>query len=144
MKDENTATRRIYEKAVQLLKESNTLALSVMDEEGYPKIYAMEKVISVNLDTVIFITKKDSNKVCLLNKNNKCCVEIHTEDDMVSLKGNVDIVESREENDQCLPNEYIRRLEISDSERYCILIFHAIEADLYIEGEINSVQLKSF
>lgn len=86
--------RLMYEKAVNLLNKSNTLALSMVDEDGYPKIYPMEKVVSVNLDKVIFITKKDSNKVKLLNKSNKCCIEVHTEDDMVLLKGNMEIHES--------------------------------------------------
>ncbi|GAA0075813.1 hypothetical protein UT300005_01910 [Clostridium sp. CTA-5] len=43
----------IYEKAIHLLNESNTLALSVVDENNYPNIYPMEKVISVNLNIVI-------------------------------------------------------------------------------------------
>lgn len=65
------------------MNESNTLSLSIVDKEVYPKVYAMEKILSVNLNRIIFITKKDSNKVSLLNISNKCCVEVHTEDDMI-------------------------------------------------------------
>ena len=49
--------RNIYEKAIQLINSSNTLALSAIDEYGYPKIYAMEKVVSEDLNKIIFITK---------------------------------------------------------------------------------------
>jgi len=38
--------RAIYEKAIHLLNESNTLSLSIVDKEGYPIVYAMEKVLS--------------------------------------------------------------------------------------------------
>lgn len=40
----------IYEKAIKLLSESNTLSLSVIDVDDFPKIYPMEKVISHKLD----------------------------------------------------------------------------------------------
>ncbi|MNN51425.1 Pyridoxamine 5'-phosphate oxidase [compost metagenome] len=127
--------REMYEKAVNLLNKSNTLALSMVDEDGYPKIYPMEKVVSVNLDKVIFITKKDSNKAKLLNISNKCCIEVHTEDDMVLLKGNMEIHESEYIKKKSLPNDYIKRLERSGSERYCVLIFKTFQVDLYIDGD---------
>ena len=86
----------MYEKAIKLMSDSNTLALSIVDEDGYPKIYAMEKVVSEKLNTVIFITKKDSRKVSLLNSNNKCCVALHNEEDSLCLKGSVEIKEDEE------------------------------------------------
>lgn len=128
-------TRRIiYEKAIKLLNESSTLSLSIVDEEGYPQIYPMEKVMSVNLDRVIFITKKDSNKVRLLNISNKCCVEVHKEDDMVCLKGNIEIQEDDDQKRKVLPRNYIKRLEGSGIHNYCVLIFHALKSDLYMMG----------
>lgn len=132
----------IFEKAIHLLNESKTLSLSIVDKEGYPKIYPMEKVLSVNLDRIIFITKKDSNKVSLLNISNKCCVEVHTEDDMVCLKGNMEIQESEEKKREILPQNYIKRLEGSGSHKYCVLIFHTFNADLYIEGKLESIYIE--
>lgn len=134
--------RIIYEKAIHLLNESNTLSLSIVDEDGYPKIYAMEKVLSVNLNMVVFITKKDSNKVSLLKMINKCCVEVHTEDDMVCLKGNMEIQESEEKKKEILPQDYIKRLEVSGSHKYCVLIFHAFNADLFIEGKLENIPIE--
>ena len=96
----------------------------------------------MNLDRVIFITKKDSNKVRLLNISNKCCVEVHTEDDMVCLKGNIKIQDSEEQKRQVLPHDYRERLEGSGSHKYCVLIFHAFKADLYIEGKLESIIIK--
>lgn len=122
----------IYEKAVNLLSKSNTLALSVIDVNNFPKTYAMEKVISYSLDKILFITKKDSKKVHLLGINNKCCVEVHTENDSVSLKGTIEINENDEEKNLILPYEHVKRLKKSGSDKYCILIFNTIEADIYI------------
>ncbi len=129
--------RNIYEKAIQLINSSNTLALSAIDEYGYPKIYAMEKVVSEDLNKIIFITKRDSNKVRLLNINNKCCVELHTEDDSVCLKGNIEIQEDDETKRKILPSQYVERLERSGMQRYCVLIFTTITVDLYIDGEFD-------
>lgn len=129
--------RNIYEKAIQLINSSNTLALSAIDEYGYPKIYAMEKVVSEDLDKIIFITKRDSNKVCLLNINNKCCVELHTEDSSVCLKGNIEIQEDDEAKRKILPSKYVERLERSGMQRYCMLIFTTVTVDLYIDGEFD-------
>lgn len=132
----------LYEKAIHLLEESETLSLSIIDKDGYPKIYPMEKVLSVDLNRIIFITKKDSNKVSLLNISNKCCVEVHTENDMVCLKGIVEIQESEEKKREILPEEYIKRLAASGSHKYCILIFHTFNADIYIEGKSESASIE--
>lgn len=132
----------ICEKAIHLLNESNTLSLSIVDEDGYPKIYPMEKVLSVNLNRIIFITKKDSNKVSLLNISNKCCVEVHTEDDMLCLKGTMEIQESEGKKREILPQDYIKRLEARGSHKYCVLIFHTFNADLYIEGKLESIPIE--
>lgn len=134
--------KTIYEKAIYLLDKSNTLALSIVDEYGYPKIYAMEKVLSRNLENILFITKKDSNKVRLLNLSNKCCVEVHTEDDMVCLRGYIKIKNSDEEKKEILPQDYIQRLERSGSNKYCVLTFHTLNVDLYIDGNLESIPLK--
>lgn len=131
----------IYEKAIKLLSESNTLALSLIDIDNFPKTYAMEKVISYNLDKVFFITKKDSKKVYLLEKNNKCCVEIHTENDSLSLKGTIEINKSDEDKSLILPYEYVKRLEKSGSNKYCILIFNTMEADIYIDDKTKKFTL---
>ncbi len=133
--------RNIYEKAIQLINSSNTLALSAIDEYGYPKIYAMEKVVSEDLNKIIFITKRDSNKVRLLNINNKCCVELHTEDDSVCLKGNIEIQEDDETKRKILPRQYVERLERSGMQRYCVLIFTTITVDLYIDESLIILNL---
>lgn len=133
--------RNIYEKAIQLINSSNTLALSAIDEYGYPKIYAMEKVVSEDLNKIIFITKRDSNKVRLLNINNKCCVELHTEDDSVCLKGNIEIQEDDETKRKILPSQYVERLERSGMQRYCVLIFTTITVDLYIDESLIILNL---
>lgn len=137
-------TGHIYEKAVQLVGNASTLALSIIDIDGYPKVYAMEKVISEDLNKVIFITKKDSNKVRALNINNKCCLEVHTEEDSVCLKGNIQIQEDDEIKIQIFPYEYIKRLEKGDMQRYCLLIFSCSSAYMYIDGTFDTMQFVDF
>ncbi|MDQ0150016.1 hypothetical protein ACFO6R_08365 [Eubacterium multiforme] len=132
----------LYENAIRLLNKSNTLSLSVVDENGYPIIYAMEKVLQINLEKVIFITKKVSKKVSLLNINNKCCVEVHTEDDMVCLKGYIEIKNSEKDKKEILPKNYIQRLKNSGSDKYCLLIFHTLNAHLYIDGILKTIPIQ--
>lgn len=94
-----------------------------------------EKGCTEKLERVVVITKKHSNKVELLNKNNKCCVEIHTEDDSICLQGTVEIRESEKDKTDILPEAYIKRLMHSGSEKYCVLIFNTSRAYLYIDEE---------
>ena len=54
---------------------------------------------------------------------------------MVLLKGNMEIHESEYIKKKSLPNDYIKRLERSGSERYCVLIFKTFQVDLYIDGD---------
>ena len=72
-----------------------------------------------------------------MNINNKCCVELHTEDDSVCLKGNIEIQEDDETKRKILPSQYVERLERSGMQRYCVLIFTTITVDLYIDGEFD-------
>jgi len=133
--------RNTYKKAIELMRSSNILALSIIDECDYPKIYAMEKVISEDLSKIIFITKKNSNKVRLLNIDNKCCVELHTDDDSICLKGSIEIQEDDEVKKKILPSQYVERLERSGMQRYCVLIFTAFNADLYVDNNSQIIDL---
>lgn len=130
-------------KAIHLLNESNTLSLSIVDKRGVSKSLCNGKVENLSvMNRIIFITKKDSNKVSLLNISNKCCVEVHTEDDMICLKGNMEIQESEEKKREILPHNYIKRLETSGSHKYCILIFRAFNADLFIDGKSETIPIE--
>lgn len=52
----------------KMLGESGNLHLAVVEQSGYPMVYPMEKVSSVGLEQVLFITK-NSQKKCALCKN---------------------------------------------------------------------------
>lgn len=60
----------------KMLGESETLHLAVVEQSGYP----MEKVSSVGLEQVLFITKKQSEKVRSLQKCKQCSIECHIEE----------------------------------------------------------------
>lgn len=132
----------IYQHAIEMLKASDTLTLSIIDEKGYPKIYPMEKVLSVDLHKVIFITKKHSNKVNSLSLSNKCCVEVHSAEDMICLSGKIAVEENEDKMKQTLPIDYIKRLENSGINKYCMLIFHTINAHLYIDDKTENIHIK--
>ncbi len=61
-KMENRENLHEWEK---MLGESETLHLAVVEQSGYPMVYPMEKVSSVGLEQVLFITKKQSEKYAL-------------------------------------------------------------------------------
>lgn len=59
----------------KMLGESETLHLAVVEQSGDPMVYPMEKVSSVGLEQVLFITKKQSEKVRSLQKCKQCSIE---------------------------------------------------------------------
>jgi len=61
---------------------------------------------------------------------------------MICLKGNMEIQGSEEKKIEILPQNYIKRLETSGSHKYCILIFHAFNADLYIDGKLETIPIE--
>ena len=133
----------MLECAQKLMEESETLHLGVLGEDGYPVIYPMEKVGTIGLKKVFFITKKDSKKVKYLLSHNKCTVECHDPQEcIVSLFGTVEIVTDLEKIKLCIPQAYwLRLMKHKNAESYCLLEFNTEMGQLYQSGQWYEIPL---
>lgn len=119
----------------KMLGESETLHLAVVEQSGYPMVYPMEKVSSVGLEQVLFITKKQSEKVRSLQKCKQCSIECHIEEKILWLLGTIEIVTEIKEIQRLLPENYWKRLRShANFEDYCVLNFQTKEAKCYRNG----------
>lgn len=125
---ENRENLQEWEK---MLGESENLHLAVVEQSGYP----MEKVSSVGLEQVLFITKKQSEKVRSLQKCKQCSIECHIEEKILWLLGTMEIVTEIKEIQRLLPENYWKRLRShANFEDYCVLNFQTKEAKCYRNG----------
>lgn len=128
--------RKQQELGVHLLKSCDTLLLGVIDENGFPAIYPMEKVTSVGIEKVLFITKIDSDKVKAICKCEKGCIECYADESIVWLWGNIEIIKDFEKIKRILPEKYWERLMKHENYRdYCVLFFKTKTAKIYVDGE---------
>lgn len=133
----------MLESAQKLLEESSTLHLGVLGAQGYPLIYPMEKVGTIALKKVFFLTKKDSKKVHCLSAHNKCTVVCHDpQERIVSLLGTAQIITDPEAIKRCIPQAYwLRLIQHKAPEAYCLLEFNTNTAQLYQSGHWYEIPL---
>ena len=61
---------------------------------------------------------------------------------MICLSGKIAVEENEDKMKQTLPIDYIKRLENSGINKYCMLIFHTINAHLYIDDKTENIHIK--
>jgi len=126
-------------RAIKLLKENETVSISIVKPDNTPYIYAMEKVSSNELINILFITKKNSNKVSYIKNNNRVGVLCNNSEDSITMSGIIEIIEDEAIKKEVLPDDYWQRISKRDSTLYCVLSFTVEVADLYISGKKMSV-----
>lgn len=119
----------------RLVRECGTFTLGVLDGEGRPRLYAMQKAEGTSVKEILFITKAASEKVRLLRINGMAGAEYHREEQSISLKGRIRIIEDGKKIRRLLRDDLCRRLEARGFERYCVLQFVTEEYTVYHEGE---------
>lgn len=130
------------DKAIRLLKGNETVSISIIKPDKTPYSYAMEKVSSNELMNILFITKKNSNKVLYIKNNNRACVLCNNSEDSITMSGVIEIIEDERIKKEILPADYWQRISKRDSNLYCILSFNAEVADLYINNKKMSIIFK--
>ena len=128
--------RKQQELGAHLLESCDTLQLGIINENGFPMIYPMEKVTSVAIDKVLFITKKDSDKGKAIGKCEKSCIECYTDETILWLLGKIEIIKDFEIIKSLLPEKYWERLMKHENYRdYCVLLFKTGTATIYENGK---------
>lgn len=129
--------QEIYETGKRLVSECEAFCLGILDGQGRPRLYAMQKAIGTSPKEVIFITKAGSEKVKLLQADNRAAAEFHKEEESVSLSGHIRIVTEPDKMRELLTKELIGRLEARGFARYCVLQFVTEEYTVHREGEVG-------
>lgn len=126
---------KINEDCKTWIKNAKTLNLGIIDQFGYPAIYPMEKVSCEEMNSVLFITKKDSNKVRCLKENTKASIGFHREDKVICIKGTIEMITDKEKMYEMIGIPYQKRLDQSGIEKYCLLQFFSQEGSCSFSGK---------
>lgn len=122
----------------KLVKECEAFSLCILDGNGSPHLYPMQKAMGSSMDEVLFITKICSNKVRMLRADCRAAAEYHREEQSVSLTGSIRLIEDGAQIRRMLTGELCGRLEARGFERYCVLQFVTEQWIVYNEGESMS------
>ncbi len=129
------------QKAKELLEKCETVSLSSVDENGYPRIRIMSKLKTDRFDKLYFSTLTDSKKVGHFLANPKAGVCFFSGGDSVTLTGNVEVSQDIELKKKLWQDEFIDYFTdgVSDP-NYCILTFTAKEALACIDNQCETLQ----
>ena len=129
-------------KAINLLKKCESVELASINEDGYPRICEMERMLSDGIERIYFTTKITSNKVRHFYENKKAGIGYCIDDDCVSLTGDIDIITDIFEKKRLWNRERTKHLlDDEKGSQYCILCFKAIKATIFIDGLYFETQL---
>jgi general stress protein 26 len=136
----------IEEKATRLLEKCDVVTLASVNENGYPRICAMNKLTANGFSEIFVETSKRSEiqgKAVHFQTNPKASMCYHLGGDSVTLVGEVEII-----NDIAIKKEFEQQSNrtffkngVSDP-RHVLLRFRAIEATFWIEGRFRTVKYK--
>ena len=127
-----------FEKASELIRTFENASFGVIDENGYPSASAVILCNPENISELYFITTMDSNKVKRLQKNNKASINCYTNENNITLVGEVEIFTDQEEK-----NKYWKKWSelgvdiyvdgVSD-QNYCFIRFATKRISLWIDN----------
>ncbi|MDF2802020.1 MAG: pyridoxamine 5-phosphate oxidase-related FMN-binding protein [Anaerocolumna sp.] len=134
--------KEIEENASRLLDKCEVVALTSINEMGYPRTCIITKVRNKGFSEIYFMTSKRSHlvgKATHFENNTKASVCYHLGGDSVTLIGDVEIVrdmdEKRKFDDDCDRNFFKKGIE--DPKCY-LLRFQTNEATFWIEGKFRT------
>lgn len=139
--------KEIEGKADLLLEKCDIITLTSINEKGYPRTCAINKIKANGFREIYFFTSKRSHingKATHFQNNSKASVCYHLEGNSVTLIGNVEIVEDMEVkktfDEYCDRNFFKKGVE----DPKCFLLrFKTIEATFWIEGKFRTCKYKS-
>lgn len=131
----------IQQKASNLLNETETLVLSVVDNTLCAKAYAMSKVLCNELSKVIFIAKTSSRKIQYLTQNPFCSVLCFKDDDSVLLTGSANLIFDINEIKTIVPESFFERISKKGADNYCVIEFNSKTAEIYYDNAFYGVEI---
>lgn len=119
--------------AEALLQRVETVYLSILDGDGYPVACPMEKAGCAGLRQVLLVTKRASEKLACLRRAPRCGVEADDGEAVLTLRGEMEIIEDAASLRALLDEARLRRLEVRGMDAYCLLRFRTAGAR-YVRG----------
>lgn len=139
-------TRELEEKANALIEKCKVVALTSINEKGYPRTCLLSIAKADGFSDIYFVTSKRSDingKAAHFEKNSKASVCYFLEGDSVTLIGNVEFITDRQIQ-EAVWNETDRKFFKKGIEdpKFRLLKFHTIEATFWIEGKFRTCKYK--
>lgn len=135
-------TQNEVDRALQLLDACDTIALTSVGEDGYPRSAVMTKLENDGLKTFYFFASSKSNKVRNLLANPKASLCWYSPGGSVSLMGDVDIALEQGIRERCWRDWLAKAFPQGPSDPgFTVLRFTAHEASLCFAGKVQSHRL---
>ena len=135
---------KMIEKANQILKRAANVHLGVVDEAGYPVVMAMSIINPESISEVYLSTTLDSGKAKCLQSNKKASVCCSTNENNITLVGEVEILTDQEIKSKCWQNWFIEVYPGGETDpNYCIIKFTTKRASLFVECEASAFEMTS-
>ena len=132
---------KIINKAVDLINSCGEVTLASVNENGFPRICVMAKIKSEGIKKVYVATGMSSNKTTHFQANPKASICAWKGGNSITLIGTIKVTQDHAILEQMWLDWFIEHFPggISDP-NYCILVFTAEEATLWIDNEFVTVR----
>lgn len=127
---------KLKEKAIAMLENCDTIVLSSINKEGYPRPVPMAKITSTGISTIWMSTGAKSLKTINFQSNPKAGVCFYANGNSVALTGNVEIITDNEQKQEHWQDWFIAHFPKGATDPdYVLLKFQANHATFFIDNE---------
>lgn len=126
----------LKEKAEALLQQCETVVLTSINKEGYPRPVPLSKVKTEGLATIWFATGNSSVKTKDFRSNPKAGVCFDKDGNSVAMTGEVEVISDEETKKALWQEWFIHHFPGGPADpEYVLLKFHGTHATIWIEGK---------
>ena len=130
----------IIRKASDLINCCGEVTLASVNENGYPRICVLSKIKSEGIKKIFVATGMTGTKTKHFQANPKASVCVWKNGDSITLIGTVIVTQERAILEEMWLDWLIEHFSGGvEDPNYCILVFTAEEATLWIDGEFVTV-----
>lgn len=125
----------LKEKAAKLLESCSEVAVSSVNENGYPRVCVMTKLKSVGFSEIYFSTGTSGTKTRHFKNNPKSSACYYKDIDSVTIVGEVEIIDDTKVKEELWQDWLIDHFPGGTADpEYCVLKFIGKEATIWIDG----------
>lgn len=136
-------TNELLKKAENIMENAEVASVSSIDEDGYPRTVTMANIKTEGIDAAWFSTGTDSHKTENFKRNSKASVCYCTNEDNVTLIGDVSIVDDMDVKKQLWEDWFINYFPLGVTDpNYCILKFQTKYIQAYIDTEFDDLTIE--